>query len=230
MLTAQFLYNKNFFCKPILITNRLKGQKGKMKQMLNEEQELINRLREGDRSAFRKIMETHQEKIYYLALNMAGNHQDAEDLSQEVFIKAYHSLKKFRGDARISSWLYRIAVNTCIDKLRKKKEKPVYISDEQKKMDRDSIRLVGDNPGGNPESRLESGMIQNNINAALQKLSPRERSVFVLRHYDELQIKEIADVLNLSTGTIKSLIFRAIRKLQKELAFYRPDLGLEGSK
>ena len=197
--------------------------------MINEENRLIQRVQEGDYAAFRQIMEKHQEKIYYLAYDMTGNQQDAEDLSQEVFIKAYHSLKKFRGEAKLSSWLYRIAVNTCIDKIRKKKEVPVLITDEQEDNDWYPTQYLVDN-SADPEDIAESGIMQQNIHVALQKLSPREKSVFVLRHYNELQLKEISDILNLSIGTVKSLIFRAVKKLQNELAFYRQDFGLEESK
>jgi len=197
--------------------------------MTNEELRLINRVKEGDFTAFRQIMETHQEKIYYLAYDMTNNHQDAEDLSQEVFLKAYHSLKKFRGDAKLSSWLYRIAVNTCIDKIRKKKEVPVLINDEKENDEWTSTHYVVDD-SVDPENVAESGIMQKHIHHAMQKLSPREKSVFVLRHYNDLQLKEISDILNLSLGTVKSLVFRAVKKLKEELAFYRQDFGLEESK
>ena len=169
----------------------------------------------------------HQENIYYLAYDMTGNRQDAEDLSQEVFIKAYRSLKKFRGDAKLSSWLYRIAVNTFIDKKRKKREAAVYLSDDQHDGGNDTIQYSDLNPGNNPENLTESGLMQRNIKIALNKLSPRERSVFVLRHYNDLQLGEISNILNLSIGTVKSLIFRAVKKLQEELSFYRKDFGME---
>ena len=206
------------------------GQKRKERRMTKEELQLIEQVKKGDISAFRKIMETHQEKIYYLTYDMTGNRQDAEDLSQEVFIKAYHSIKKFRGDAKLSSWLYRVAVNTCIDKKRKKKEIPVNISDDQSEDRNDSLQYSDKDPNSNPEYLAESELMQKNIKNALQRLSPRERSVFVLRHYNDLQISEIANILNLSIGTVKSLIFRAIQKLKDELSFYRKDFGLEESR
>lgn len=195
--------------------------------MTTEESRLIDQVKNGDISAFRKIMESHQEKIYYLAYDMTGNREDAEDLSQEVFIKAYHSLKKFRGEAKLSSWLYRIAVNTCIDSKRKKKEAPIYFSDNPYEIGHDCLQYSDHNPESNPENLTESELLQKNITQALNRLSPRERSVFVLRHFNDLQLGEISDILNLSVGTVKSLIFRAIKKLQHELSFYRDDFGLE---
>jgi len=87
---------------------------------VNDEQVLIQRARIGEMSAFRELVEQYKKKIYYLSLDLTGNHHDAEDLSQEVFIKAYRSLKNFRGDAKFNSWLYRITVNTCISQRRKK--------------------------------------------------------------------------------------------------------------
>lgn len=197
--------------------------------MTTEELLLIDQVKKGDISAFRRIMESHQEKIFYLTYDMTGNRQDAEDLSQEVFLKAYHALKKFRGDAKLSSWLYRIAVNTCIDKKRKKKEMPAYISENQNDDGSDFFQYSDNSTASDPEYQTESGLMQKNIQKALHKLSPRERSVFVLRHYNDLQFNEISNILNLSIGTVKSLIFRAIKKLQNELSFYRDDLGMEES-
>jgi len=186
--------------------------------MTDEEQELVSQIRTGEFSAFRRLMEKHQQKIYYLALDMTGNLHDAEDLTQEIFIKAFKGLPKFRGDAKLSSWLYRIAINTIIDKHRKKDT--VLFMDYEKPVDNN----VSWNSQENPEKSAESWIMRRHIDHALQRLSNRERSVFVLRHYNDLPLQEIAENLGLSLGTVKSLIFRTIRKLQHELAFYRHEL------
>jgi RNA polymerase sigma-70 factor (ECF subfamily) len=191
---------------------------------VNDEQVLVQRARNGEMGAFRELVELYKKKIYYLALDLTGNHHDAEDLSQEVFIKAYRSLKKFRGDAKLNSWLYRITVNTCISQRRKKSVAAMTL---QENFESDSSHQDFKNGESihNPERDAESGLIQQHIEQALQQLTPRERSVFVLRHYNDLPLKEIAQILKITEGTVKSMLFRAIQRLQKELSFYRNELS-----
>jgi len=189
---------------------------------VNEEQVLVERARDGEIAAFRKLVERYKKKIYYLSLDLTGNHHDAEDLSQEVFIKAYRSLKNFRGDAKFNSWLYRITVNTCISQHRKKSVAAMTLLDD---FDRDRTQIHFDDGETiyNPEHSAEAGLIQQHLESALQRLTPRERSVFVLRHYNDLPLKEIAQILKITEGTVKSMLFRAIQKLQNELSFYREE-------
>ncbi len=195
--------------------------------MMTDETKLVEKLRNGDRLAFRELVETNKKKVYYLALDLTGNHHDAEDLSQEVFIRAFRGVSKFRGNAKLSSWLYRITVNRYLDMKRKKR---MLFFNPQQTTDRSDFEpqapVLRDN-GADPERLTESGLIQVHIKQALQALSARERSVFILRHYHELPLKDIAHMLNVADGTVKSLLFRALEKLRKELAFYRQDLGLE---
>ena len=188
---------------------------------MNEEQVLVERARSGEMGAFRELVERYKKKIYYLSLDLTGNHHDAEDLSQEVFIKAYRSLKKFRGDAKFNSWLYRIAVNTCISQKRKKSLSSMTLQED---FDSESSPQYQMSEGGvshNPELSAEAELMQQHIDKALQQLTPRERSIFVLRHYNDLPLKEIAQILKITEGTVKSMLFRGIQKLQKELSFYR---------
>ena len=156
--------------------------------------------------------------MYFIALDLMGNRTDAEDMSQEVFIKAYRSLPGFRGDAQVSSWLYRITVNTCIDHRRKKwwqirKETPLLDA------------LPADSPG--PEQTTDRRLIQAQIQVALHTLSPRERDIFLLRHDHDLALNDIAQSLHISVGTVKSTLFNAMRKLRKQLAPLRQELGQE---
>lgn len=179
---------------------------------------------------FDRVVQLHQRKIYFLSLDLTGNHHDAEDLAQEVFLKAYKGLKRFRGEAELGTWLYRITVNTHIDKMRKKSEAAMrnYDSwdDEQSVL---HFKPPADSSlRGNPERKLRSAGIQEDIAQALKRLSPRQHSVFVLRHYQHLKLREIADVLSCSEGTVKTTLFRAIRRLRDELAAYRPELGMPG--
>ncbi|UCE05915.1 MAG: sigma-70 family RNA polymerase sigma factor, partial [bacterium] len=109
------IFYANLFPKILVLKDRKREP-----ETVNEEQVLIECARNGEMGAFRELVERYKKKIYYLSLDLTGNHHDAEDLSQEVFIKAYRNLKKFRGDAKFNSWLYRIMVNTCISQRRKK--------------------------------------------------------------------------------------------------------------
>ena len=194
---------------------------------MTEDRIFVERAQSGDTAAFRKLVERYQQKIYYLALDMTGNQHDAEDLSQDVFIKAYRHLGKFRGDAKFSSWLYRITVNTCIDKGRKKSVKAMTLKENIEETDMPHQTFGSDVSA--PEDKAESGLMQQHIEKALQALTDKERSVFVLRHYQHMKLSEIADILKITVGTVKSTLFRAIQRLQKELAFYKVELGLENT-
>jgi len=197
--------------------------------MPENEQALVDRFCSGDSSAFQELVERHKKKVYYVAYDITGDHHEAEDISQEVFIKMFRSLKTFRRDAKMSSWLYQIAVNTSIDSLRRKSPK------RQKLMVRLDKTSIKENPPGSgitvvdPEQSAEASILQSHISQALQRVSPRERSVFVMRHYNDLKMTEIAEILNVSVGTVKSLLFRAIKKLRKELSFYLGNSGLEAT-
>lgn len=182
--------------------------------MTNEEQLLIENVQRGEKAAFQELVEKYKQKVYYMALDMTGNHHDAEDLSQEVFMKVYTSIKDFRGDAKLSSWMYRIAMNTCIDKTRRKRLKLVELDDK-----------MHEKPaaGAPPDTAIEARSTQMQIDQALQKLPPRQRSIFVMRHYNELMLREIAEALGISEGTVKAQLFRAIKRLQKELKMLHPD-------
>jgi len=181
--------------------------------MTNEEQLLVERVQRREMPAFQELVEKYKQKVYYMALDMTRNHHDAEDLSQEVFIKVFASIKDFRGESKLSSWLYRIAMNTCIDKTRRKRLKLVEL---------DETVLEKPSVGGNPQKAMESRSTQQQIERALRKLPPRQRCIFVMRHYNELMLREIAEVLKISEGTVKAQLFRAIRRLQKELGFLNP--------
>lgn len=128
--------------------------------MAENEQILVDRIRSGDISAFQELVDRHKKKVYYIAYDITGDHHDAEDISQEVFIKVFRSLKTFRQDAKMSSWLYQITVNTSIDSLRKKNLKPKKIMD---KLEKEYIR---ENPPGSgisiidPEKKAEASIMQ----------------------------------------------------------------------
>ena len=192
---------------------------------MKEEHELVQRAKGGEMSAFRELVEHHKKKIYYLAYDLSGNHYDAEDLSQEVFIRAFRSLKNFRGDASWSSYLYRITVNVAISHNRKKSVARLLLSNNLEEDHQTEIESGDGESIQNPESSAGASLMQRHLANALGKLSSRERSIFVLRHYHDLPLKEIAQSLQINLGTVKSLLFRALKKLQKELAFYKEEVG-----
>ena len=196
---------------------------------MDQERALVSRLKKGDHAAFRELVERHKENVYYLALDLAGNHYDAEDISQDVFIKVFRSIGTFREGAKLSTWLYRITMNTFIDGKRRKTLNVVSMTSGEGDDELDPVSLVPDNATGNPEREMTAATIGAHVDKALDALSDKERTVFVMRHYKDMQINEIAGSLNLAEGTVKSLLFRSIRKLRDRLSFYRDELGLEDS-
>lgn len=194
--------------------------------MDNPNRQTIERLMAGDLDAFRGLVEDYKKKIYFIAFDIVGDHQEAEDVSQEVFIKIYRALPKFRKDAKMSSWIYQITVNACIDVIRRRKSRP-----QVQLEDWGDSPLYGGVLGGasgmeDPERRAEASLLRQRIDSALHRVSPRERVVFVMRHFNDFKVCEIAEALAVSDGTVKSLLFRALRKLRKELKIHpeRPRL------
>jgi RNA polymerase sigma-70 factor (ECF subfamily) len=192
--------------------------------MVQDEQGLLERVRNEDGAALQEFVERFKKHVFFLALDLTGNHHDAEDLSQDVFLKAFTSVKGFRGDSRISSWLHRITVNTYIDERRKSSFKLMklqqYFSGGPSKEENEKEQEFP-SPGPDPQATFEQKRIQTDIQKALKTLSPQQKAVFVLRHYQELSLKEISEALAISEGTVKSLLFRAVRKLQRSLSAYR---------
>lgn len=191
-----------------------------------EEKDLIHQVQTGNRNAFRQLVEEYKRKVYYLAFDLTGNHMDADDLSQEVFIKIFRSIDNFRHESKFSTWIYRVTVNCWIN-MKKSKAYKIRVGqdgpetnvqiDEQKASEE------------NPLREAEAADLHKFIQDALHKLSPKEKSVFIMRHYHDLSLKEIGTTLNISVGTVKSLLFRAINKLQKQLAGYKKELSWEES-
>ncbi len=183
-----------------------------------DEHDLVERSRHGDRQAFREIVERHQDEVFYLGLGLLRNRHDAEDLVQEVFIRAYRSLERFRGQASLGTWLYRIAVNACRDYQRRERFQALQ---ESLGLTSDPERWVEERPDADPERAAASTELRRHVARAMRRLSPAERSVFVLRQFNQLSIRETAEVLGRAEGTVKNLLYRALQKLQKELAVYR---------
>lgn len=178
---------------------------------------LIESFKNGDTSAFGEIVLKYQDKIYNLCRHMLGNADDAEDAAQDVFLKAYLALPKFRPEASLYTWLYRIATNTCIDY----KKRPVFEalfggSEEGERLVHD---LATDAPS--PEKLYQSKQIDQALQEGLAKLSPKLRAIIILKEIEGLSYEEIADTLEISMGTVKSRIARAREELQKLMIKFR---------
>jgi len=171
---------------------------------------LIERIKTGDNSAFGDIVLKYQDKIYNLCRHMLGNAHDAEDASQDVFLKAFQALSKFQPEASLYTWLYRVATNTCIDRRRKPVFESLFGGSEE------GERLVHDRASDapSPERLYQSKQLDRTLQESLGKLSPKLRTVIVLKEIEELSYEEIADTLEISMGTVKSRIARAREELQ----------------
>ncbi len=178
----------------------------------SEEMNIISRVLSGDTNAFEALVIENQRQIYCLALKMTGNEEDAYDISQDAFVKAYKNLPKFRGDSKFSVWLYRLASNLCLDFLRSRKRRSAvsisYSNDEDEERE---LEIPDDR--FSPENILEKNELRLSVNAAFELLPEDYRQILTLREINGLSYDEIADVLALELGTVKSRIFRARKKL-----------------
>lgn len=159
--------------------------------------------------------------VYRLAYQFAGNHHDAEDIAQDVFIKVYRSLDRFRHDAQVTSWLYRIVMNACID--HRRRSAPAgwapFTEDAELKM----VNTPEDGPG--PEAQAYGGQIGEVLAAEIARLPPGQRVVFTMRHHEGLKLSEIAAALGLAEGTVKRQLHAAVHRLRAALADMRVPTG-----
>ena len=189
-----------------------------------EDDDLIRESQRGDRTSFDSLVRRYDQSVLRLALHMLGNEQDAQDVHQEAFIKAYRHLGNFRFECSFYTWLYRIVTNLCLDQLRRRKsrrEDPATVLDSSG----DEMDLMANVPDtramANPGRELDRKAMGESISDALNQLTPRERTVFELKHYQGLKLRTIGDMLNTTEETAKNTLFRATRKLRLNLASLR---------
>jgi RNA polymerase sigma factor (sigma-70 family) len=184
------------------------------------EQSLIRRARQGQLEAYDELVRRYQERIYATIYHMTSNHEDANDLAQETFIKAYHSLKSFRGGSSFYTWIYRIAVNKTINFLKQRKNR-THMSlndlDFNAEHDPDLVALVSDKT---PRREVGLSELQEKLNAAMQKLSDPHRLVVTLHDVQGLSHEEIAGIMDCNIGTVRSRLFYARQQLQAYLSDY----------
>lgn len=192
---------------------------------MQEEQELVRLAAGGDPDAFEKLVLTYEKQIYNLALRMTANPDDAMDLSQETFLRAWRGLASYRFDSAFATWLYRLASNVCIDFLRRQKKQkivPLYHADDE-----DTERELSlPEPGPGPEEQILQRLEQEQVAKALTQLEPEYREALVLCVVNGLSYTEIARILDVKEGTVKSRIARArekMRKLVQKTGNKRPD-------
>jgi len=194
---------------------------------VDQDTPLIRRFQEGDGSAFEELFITYQSKVFNTAYRMLGNYEDARDMAQDVFIRAHKSLRRFRGDSRFYTWLYRITVNSCINKLKSQKT-TVSFSDCDESWERTKSPLSW-SPNRGPIKRLEEKELQRHVQNGINSLPGRYRSVIVLRDIQGLRYQEIAEVLGCSLEAVRSSLYRARQELRRELKGIMP-LIMNGGK
>lgn len=185
-----------------------------------EDEVLVKRAQNGDHDAFEDLVRRYQERIYVTVYNMTSNHEDANDLTQETFVKAFRVLRTFKGDSGFYTWIYRIAVNKTINLLKQRKNRQhMSLNDLDANLENDPelVALISDKT-----PRREAGLseLQEKLNAALQQLSENHRLVVTLHDIQGLPHEEIAKIMDCNVGTVRSRLFYARQQLQASLADY----------
>ncbi len=185
-----------------------------------DDADLVRAAQRGDVLAFEELVRLYDQSVLRLALNLVRSEEDARDIYQEAFLKIYRSLGSFRFECSFYTWVYRVVTNICLDHLRRKnvrkEEAPVVSRPDGEEMD--MLDNVEDSrPGTNPERVLQGRELNRRIERAMNRLSPRERMVFELKHYQGLKLRTIGDLLNTTEETVKNCLFRATQKLRGSL-------------
>lgn len=181
---------------------------------MTREQEylIVQQVLEGNTNAFEELVLEYEKKVYNVALRILGNSEDAADMTQEAFIKAFNSLSGFRGDSKFSVWLTRIVSNLCLDFLRSRSRRPtVSLSVEDD--EGDDVQLDIADVSQSPELLLERSLTRESVRRGLKALPEEYREILLLREIQGLSYDEIAEALNIEVGTVKSRIFRGRKKL-----------------
>jgi RNA polymerase sigma factor (sigma-70 family) len=179
--------------------------------------DLMTRLAGGDREALAPLMERHQRRLYRLALAYLRNADDALDVVQETFVRAYVNAGRWRADREVAAWLTRIAINQSIDRYRRERYRRRFVEPLQ-----DETPMVAPAAHASPERAVGAREIDERIGAAVRALPEKQRAVFLLRHREEMPLEEIGRTLGLNLGTVKSSLHRAITRLREQLGGMRP--------
>ncbi len=172
-----------------------------------DDRALVEAFRGGAREAFDVIVRRHQKHVYQLCYRFVGNHEDAADLSQDVFVRAFKGLRKFKGDAALGTWLYRVGVNVCLNKVTARRPVPESIEERQPADDRAETAF----------ERVDRGEQSEVLRQAIRQLPPKQRATVVLRVYQDMSHEQIARVLGSSVGAVKANFFHALGNLRRAL-------------
>ena len=191
-----------------------------------DERCLVVEAQAGSRHAFEELVRRYDRDVLRLALNLMKRPEDARDVYQEAFLKVYRNLHRFRFECSFYTWLYRIVTNVCLDQLRRRQARPEDQAPEAGSAHDEGItdffeRQKEQRPTLDPERRLLGQEIQTRIASAMELLSPRERVVFEMKHYQGLKLRAIGDALGTTEETVKNSLFRATRKLRSQLGILR---------
>lgn len=176
----------------------------------------IERTVAGDGDGFRVLVERYSHVVFRLAYRMTGSTEDAEDVVQETFLRAYRSISTYDGRASFTTWLYRIASNYTLDLLDKRRRRSEQQPPQRADEEHQDWEITAPTPG--PDRLAEGSQLQKQLRVAMGQLTPQERSAFVLRHFEALPIQEISETLGLGAAATRHSIFRAVQKLRRSLA------------
>lgn len=218
MVCLQAADELEFFRRPLHSDlGARESTKGRTSQLANSgDEELVALAQQGDRRAFEELIERHKQKAYHIAFGFARDREEAKDLSQEAFLKAYTYLKSFDGRSSFYTWFYRIVVNVCLDYKRRTKRTSAGEFDErienQMEPSHNPARPLA------PEQQVLAGQLARKVNAALQTLPAKQRTAFILKNHQGLSIREIAETMETAEGTVKVHLHRAVTALRQSLA------------
>lgn len=204
---------------------QLRGQhREKVATIRVDDTQLIRGAQLGDAAAFEELVRQYDRAVLRLAVHLTGSQEDGQDIYQEAFLRAYINIGSFRFECSFYTWIYRIVTNLCLDHLRKRSSRyrdltTTMTADGEEEQILD--RIPDQRAGASPERNMASRELRGCIVRAMQRLSPRERVVFELKHYHGLRLRTVAGILNTSEGTIKNTLFRATHKLRHQLAEVR---------
>ncbi len=195
----------------------MEEQNSRVSKNTKEDRQLVADAKKGDRHAFERLLQKYRKSVYYMLLKMVKNADDAEDLTQEAFAKAFNSIEKFDSKFAFSTWLFRIATNNCIDFIRKKRVQTVSIDQPIDGDDGSSMRIDVKDDNLDPNESLLKQQRKRYLRMAIDRLPEKYRVLVDLRYFQEFSYEEVANELQIPLGTVKAQLFRARELLNQEL-------------
>ncbi|HEY3282425.1 MAG TPA: sigma-70 family RNA polymerase sigma factor [Armatimonadota bacterium] len=186
-------------------------------KLRQEERLLVERCQKGDLAAFNELVQRYEKQVYTLAYRLCGNHDDAEDIAAEVFLRVFNALPRFRGDAQFSTWLYRVVTNVYLDTRKRRSNHPVASLEDYLETDEGGQPRQVQDTAPSPQEELEANERREVLQRAIQALPEFQRIMITLYHVEELPYEQISEILQMPLGTVKSRLNRARRALRDHL-------------